>query len=920
MKTPAPSPSWFRRNLRKLLTILLPLLAPALLPAQAFHPAVTKLHSGKPAAGNRFGRAVALSDRFLLVGEPFNDDKGNNAGAAHLYDARNGRYLRTLYAGDPAVNDYFGGGVAISGNLALVGAAMTDAGGKDAAYVFDLITGRQLRKLTAPDDSPGNDCFGSSMALSGYLALIGAPLHNGSRGAAYLFDVRSGAPIATGHAVPGKLTANDAAVDDLFGFSVALDGGLALIGAQWDDDHGSNSGSAYLFDARSGQQLRKLTAGADGSASARFGFSVALNGGLALISAPVKSGAGAAYLFDVRSGPFLRKLTAGDAVGSAWFGYSVALDGSLALVAARDDDDLGLYSGSAYLFDAQSGDQLAKLHASDGALLDQFGYSAALCGGLALIGAHHDDDHASDSGSAYLFRPLASPLSHLQHAAAKGSFAPGAPGAAFKSFPSAYLNPNGVVVLRGALSGSGTGGGRNQGVWNSLSGSSDLALRVKDQDLGAGRKAAKILNAWSNRSDNAIIQTILSGPGVNAANNQAVFRDNGAYLLQIARTGDDFGGHLGGAVPQKFLAVAQSGNDYAAINTQLKRGGAVDKTNDSAIFFVNHAGAATGVVLREGGDAVAGFKFGQLFSRVAVNINGNFIGFGAPLIPNAPGPALQAVLSGSHLTGAWSIPARQGDSAHGLDAAIKYRSFFAECIHPHFADLIWRASLSGPGVNGKNNEGLWYAYGLRLIARKDRLLDPAVADPGDDPYGVHGLKVARLLQFWPTGGGDRVLLLVKLGGPGVKAANDLALCLWDHSIPGSLQILLREGQVVGAAEGAAVKVIQRVDAAPFNGHYTVLCSLTGAAAKNQALFTGQTTLGNATTQRVLRTPALKLRKGTLYDALGARTRLRSLSLSPTTDKTGTGGKGLGQVINQSGRVALTATFDNKAVEVLNGNP
>ncbi len=929
MKTPAPSPPWFRRNLRKLLPALLSLLAPALLPAQAFHPAVTKLHSGKPAANNEFGCAVALSDRFLLVGEPFNDDKAGNAGAAHLYDARSGRYLRTLYAGDPAAGDFFGSGVALSGNLALVGAAMADFGGKDAAYVFDVTTGRQLRKLTAPDDGPGIDYFGWNVAINGDIALVGAYGDDGTgnnSGAAYLFDARSGAPIATGHAVPGKLTASDTVVDDLFGFSVALDGGLALIGAQWDDDNGPDSGSAYVFDARSGQQLRKLTAGADGAASDRFGFSVALNGGIALIGAPSKISGGAAYLFDAHNGVPLAtghavpgKLTAGDAAAADFFGNSVALDGSLALIGTRHDDDLGNSSGSAYLFDTQSGAELAKLHASDGAALDEFGYSVALSGGLALIGSRQDDDHGANSGSAYFLRPLASPLTHLDRAAAKGSFAPGAPGTAFQSFPSAYINPNGVVVLRGALSGSGASGGRNQGVWNALTGSNGLALRVKDQDLGGGRQAAKILNAWSNRSGNALIQATLAGPGVNAANNQAVFRDDGANLLQIARTGDDFGGHLGGAAPQKFIEVGQSGANYVAINAQLKHGSGVDKRSDSALFFVNHAGVPTVASFREGDDAVAGFKYGQLFSRVAVPRNSNFIGFGAALIPNAPGPAVQAVFASDSMGVALLNPAKQGDPAHPLDAGIKYRSFFAESMGNDY--LIWRASLSGSEINGKNNEGLWHELDLRLIARKDRLLDPAVVNSNNDPYGVHGLKVARLLQFWPAGGTLQVLLLVKLSGPGVKAGNDLALCLWNRALlDDRLHILLREGQVAVAADAAAVNVIQRVDVDPVNGHYTVLCSLTGAAARNQALFTGRIGLGNATTQKALREPSLKLRKGTLHMTSGAMTRLRSLSLSPATDKTGTGGKGQGQVINQNGRVALTASFDNQAVEVLNGKP
>ena len=44
-----------------------------------------------------------------------------------------------------------------------------------------------------------------------------------------------------------KLTASDGASGDYFGISVSIDGDTAVIGARYDDDNGSNSGSAYVF-------------------------------------------------------------------------------------------------------------------------------------------------------------------------------------------------------------------------------------------------------------------------------------------------------------------------------------------------------------------------------------------------------------------------------------------------------------------------------------------------------------------------------------------------------------------------------------------------------------------------------------------------------------------------------------------------
>jgi len=95
-----------------------------------------------------------------------------------------------------------------------------------------------------------------------------------------------------------------------------------------------------------------------------------------------------------------RRFAVGDHLN---FGYSVAVSGDTAIVGVYKDDDSGLDSGSAYLFDVTSGLQLAKLTAADGALNDWFGFSVGVSGNRAIVGAYGDDDNGSYSGSAYLF-------------------------------------------------------------------------------------------------------------------------------------------------------------------------------------------------------------------------------------------------------------------------------------------------------------------------------------------------------------------------------------------------------------------------------------------------------------------------------------------------------------------------------------
>jgi hypothetical protein len=316
-----------------------------------------------------------------------------------------------LTARDAAPNDVFGYSVALSGDGST---AVVGAEGKNnrtgAAYVFvrSGTAWTQQAELTARDATPGAT-FGLAVALAedGSTVLVGAAYKNNNTGAAYVF-ARSGSSWTQ----QAKLTARDAAQNDLFGGSVALagDGSTAVVGA-WGKNTGS--GAAYAF-ARSGvtwMQQAELIA-SDAATDDGFGSSVAVagDGSTALVGTPDKSSgagnaSGAAYVF-VRSGSSWtqqQELTASDAAQNDQFGWSVALSGvgSAALVSA---DGQNSYTGAAYVF-VRSGStwtQQAKLTAGDAAHDDDFGYSVALAGdgSTALVGASGKD---IDTGAAYVF-------------------------------------------------------------------------------------------------------------------------------------------------------------------------------------------------------------------------------------------------------------------------------------------------------------------------------------------------------------------------------------------------------------------------------------------------------------------------------------------------------------------------------------
>jgi len=309
--------------------------------------------------------------------------------------------------------DSFGSSVSISGDLCVIGARADDDNGTDSgsAYIFRFDGSDWVpeARLLASDGSSW-DLFGVSASLDGDLCLIGAPGDddNGDHtGSAYLF--RYDEPNWVEEV---KFTAFDAAQDDEFGTSVSVSGNACLIGASGDDDKGSGSGSAYIFRFNGGNwgYERKLLA-SDGQANDLFGSSVSISGDLCVIGAKFDSDngdkSGSAYIFRYADPNWAQeaKLLPSDGTADDFFGSSVSADGNLCLIGAHGNDDNGEDTGSAYVFRFADPNwvQEAKLTASDGGARDSFGWSVAVSGNIGVVGAHMDNDIASEAGSAYLF-------------------------------------------------------------------------------------------------------------------------------------------------------------------------------------------------------------------------------------------------------------------------------------------------------------------------------------------------------------------------------------------------------------------------------------------------------------------------------------------------------------------------------------
>jgi len=387
------------------------------------HPQSTEiiLTASDGRSGDNFGRSARISGNVLIVGA--NDDENfdpddedgegflDDYGSVYLFDLTTGAEISRLEPSDRSLVDRFGWSLGIDGNTIVVGSRRghmdnSDSSEPGSAYLFDLTTGAET--ILTPSDGAANDDYGMGVAISGNTAIVGAYRNdtNGtSTGAAYLYDTSTGVETF-------RLAPNDGQVGDQFGRSVAISGNTAIIGAFGDDDNGSFSGSAYLFDISTGQQTAKLIA-SNGAVRDEFGISVAISGNTAIVGTRSGDGnavdSGAAYLYDITTGLEIAKLTASDGMAGDEFGLSVAIHGNTAVVGARNSDANGIDGyGAVYLFDVATGLEIAQLRASDvggGPPFDRylFGDSVSISGSTVIVGVHHANFSGGHSGAVYLY-------------------------------------------------------------------------------------------------------------------------------------------------------------------------------------------------------------------------------------------------------------------------------------------------------------------------------------------------------------------------------------------------------------------------------------------------------------------------------------------------------------------------------------
>ncbi len=252
------------------------------------------------------------------------------------------------------------------------------------------------------------------MAVDGDTLVVGAQfadLRGKDSGLAYVFERRA----ERWHRA-AVLSAADAAAGDQFGLTVSVSGETIVVGARLSDSRGTDAGAAYVFTRHDGhwQQVKKLIA-SDAAAGDLFGR-VSLDADALIVSADLNddrgNNAGKAYFLERRGGAWAEtaKVTAPNGTEGDEFGISIALAGSTAVFGAVGDSAAGDHTGAAYVFERGDGKwvQMARVTPSDPAPTQWFGFSVAAIHDAIVVGAPNHHGKGERAGAAYVFERRAS--------------------------------------------------------------------------------------------------------------------------------------------------------------------------------------------------------------------------------------------------------------------------------------------------------------------------------------------------------------------------------------------------------------------------------------------------------------------------------------------------------------------------------
>lgn len=302
---------------------------------------------------------------------------------------------------EPMIADTgFGSDCAVDGDWAVVGAVY-----EGAAYIYERISsGWRFAQRIEPGDGMNPEEFGKSVDIDGDFMIIGRPaddIMSFNSGSAYVFQRSDDTWVEV-----QKLVPSDAFQLDNFGCSVAIEGGMILVGAKYDDDRGHSSGSAYVFERGDAgwKEIKKLVAN-DGQQGDLAGWDVDIADRVAVVGAWARSTEGlfrgGAFVYEKIDDAWTQTatLTASDAQDNDYFGVSVAADESRIAVGAT-----GAGNGAVYVFDRleSTWEQTARLNGQSGPR--EYGNALGIGNDRLLVASHMQSvEGKAEAGAVYVY-------------------------------------------------------------------------------------------------------------------------------------------------------------------------------------------------------------------------------------------------------------------------------------------------------------------------------------------------------------------------------------------------------------------------------------------------------------------------------------------------------------------------------------
>ena len=321
-----------------------------------------------------------------------------------------------LIASDSAVDDDFGVSAAIEGDIVVIGAPRQDVygGNSGAAYIYIIENATGTMTETAkliPSNGTSGDLFGQSVAISGETIIIGAyQAYSNDQGRAYVFEMPSQGWTGT-ITETAILRASNRGSNDMFGFSVAVDGETVVVGTRGEDEAGAAAGALYVFEQPIGgwvgilEEDAKLIPSVSPGNNGYLGQSVAIEGDVIASAVPLGSVDGAddvgrGYVFVKPQAGWSGTLTetadllASDGQQYDKLGVSVALQNGTIVLGASQYEPPGANTndGSLYIFEEPVGGwagtitETAKLIASDPGNQEKLGTAVAIHGDTIVAG------------------------------------------------------------------------------------------------------------------------------------------------------------------------------------------------------------------------------------------------------------------------------------------------------------------------------------------------------------------------------------------------------------------------------------------------------------------------------------------------------------------------------------------------------